>query len=70
MVEVEAEMEVRWVGGQEIGEDIFELFQIEGTEGVKELCCQIQIKDIGVDVISKRGKKPLEIVMGTRLFVL
>ena len=59
MVEVEAEMEIRWVGGQEIGEDIFEPLQIEGAKGFKELGCQARIKDIGVDVIAEHGEETL-----------
>ena len=68
MVEVEAEMEVRWMGGQEIGEDIFEPLRIEGAEGFKELCCQGLIKDIRVDTITEDGEETLEILVCFRLF--
>ena len=69
MVEVETEMEIRWVGGQEIGEDILEPFQVEGAKGFKELCCQVRIKDIGVDVITDCGDETLEVVIGSHLFL-
>ena len=69
MVEVEAEMEIWWVCNQQIGEDIFEPFQIEGAEGFKELCCQGWLKDIGVDVIPEYEEETLEIVIGCRVFL-
>ena len=38
MVEVKAEVQVRWVDGQDIREDVFNLFQIKGAEGFKKIC--------------------------------
>ena len=69
MVEVEAEMEIWWVGGQKIGDDIFEPFQIERAEGFKKFCCLGRIKDIGVDVITEYGQEVPEIVIFTPIFL-